>query len=106
VYHPKVHKKIARKRREKLIPVKFPNVSSDLKIFHTSRGLSQSQLAELSGTSKSTISMVEYERRELPGQQVTNWMRPGSKTRLLQVTLDLLPALLSRKKSGGCTFFI
>jgi transcriptional regulator with XRE-family HTH domain len=41
-------------------------MSSDLKIFRKSRGLSQGQLAELLGTSKSTISMVENERRELP----------------------------------------
>ncbi len=41
-------------------------MSSDLKIFRKSRGLSQAQLAELLGISKSTISMVENERRELP----------------------------------------
>jgi transcriptional regulator with XRE-family HTH domain len=52
---------------KKFIPIKFPFMSSDLKLFRKSRGLSQGQLAELLGISKSTISMVENERRELPG---------------------------------------
>ncbi len=41
-------------------------MSSDLKVFRKSRGISQSQLAELLNVSKSTISMVENDRRELP----------------------------------------
>lgn len=41
-------------------------MSSDLKVFRISRGISQSQLAELLNVSKSTISMVENDRRELP----------------------------------------
>ena len=41
-------------------------MSLDLKVFRKSRGISQSQMAELLDVSKSTISMVENERRELP----------------------------------------
>jgi transcriptional regulator with XRE-family HTH domain len=67
VYHPKVHKKIFWKQGEKIHPIKFSFMSSDLKLFRKSPGLSQGQLAELLGISKSTISMVENERRELPG---------------------------------------
>lgn len=42
-------------------------MSSHLKTFRKSRGFSQGQLAALLGISKSTVSMVENGRRELPG---------------------------------------